>query len=118
MQLLASKSHENYDEEGVLQVKMVYPYTRHNTVQHSMLEVSTVNANRIRVAGKMHTHQNNEPIIMAELVGMVKLFVRTGVEVVKDVYQDYQQRITEMGMLEKTLAVGIVHHANFEKLDK
>jgi len=47
-------------------------------------------------------------------MGMVKLFVRTGVQVVRDVYGAYQAKLDELGMVGKSLAVGIVHHANFK----
>ena len=114
MRLLASKTHENFDEEGVLQVKMVYPYSGENTMDDSLLELSTVSENHYRVAGMMHSPINDEPIVMAGLIGMVKLFVRTGVDVVKDVYLEYQKRITDLGFPGKTIAVAVVHHANLK----
>jgi 3-oxoacyl-[acyl-carrier-protein] synthase III len=40
--------------------------------------------------------------------------VRNGVQVVEDVYQAYQQKMTEMGMPGKEIAVAIVHHANLK----
>ena len=51
---------------------------------------------------------------MAGPMGMVKLFVRTGVKVVQEVYRAYQKRVTELGVPGKAIAVAIVHHANFK----
>jgi 3-oxoacyl-[acyl-carrier-protein] synthase III len=114
MKLLTSKTFEAYDEEGVLQVKMCYPYTGQHTVEQSLIEVSSVSRNHYRVAGRMHTPEGEEPLVMAGLMGMVKLFVRTGVQVVKEVYQDYQAQMAERGLPGKDFAVAIVHHANYK----
>ena len=114
MSLIASKTHENFDAEGVLQVKMVYPYHDENTMPDSIIEVSTVKPQHYRVAGKMYTPKNDEPVIMAGLMGMVKLFVRTGVDVVKDVYQAYQTRVADLGTPGKEFAMAVVHHANLK----
>jgi 3-oxoacyl-[acyl-carrier-protein] synthase III len=114
MNLVTSKTHENYDEEGMLQVKMVYPYIGHQVEEHSLTQVSSVNENHYRVAGLMHVPVNDEPVVMAGLMGMVKLFVRTGVDVVKEVYLDYLKRVEEMGLSGKTFAAAVVHHANLK----
>jgi 3-oxoacyl-[acyl-carrier-protein] synthase III len=45
---------------------------------------------------------------------MVKLFVRTGVQVVSDVYEAYRKLMEKMGMPDKSIAVAIVHHANYK----
>jgi len=66
------------------------------------------------VAGLMHEPHDGSSIAMAGPMGMVKLFVRTGVQVVRDVYGAYQAKLDELGMVGKSLAVGIVHHANFK----
>jgi 3-oxoacyl-[acyl-carrier-protein] synthase III len=50
---------------------------------------------------------------MAGPMGMVKLFVRAGVDVVRDVYQAYQSLTEEYGA-PKEIAVSIVHHANYK----
>jgi len=47
-------------------------------------------------------------------MGMVKLFVRTGVQVVSDVYQSYRSQMEKIGMPDKSIAVAIVHHANYK----
>ena len=47
-------------------------------------------------------------------IGMVKLFVRNGVPVVMDVYQSYRNLMEKLGMPEKSIAVAIVHHANYK----
>jgi 3-oxoacyl-[acyl-carrier-protein] synthase III len=51
---------------------------------------------------------------MAGLIGMVKLFVRTGVQVVTDVMRDYQNLMRQLGTPERSIAVGIIHHANLK----
>ena len=62
----------------------------------------------------MHEPEHDGPIAMAGPMGMVKLFVRTGVQVVRDVYAAYQTRLDELGMAGKSFAVAIVHHANYK----
>jgi len=62
----------------------------------------------------MHEPSNGAAIEMAGPMGMVKLFVRTGVQVVTDVYQAYQNLMEKMGMPDKSIAVAIVHHANLK----
>jgi 3-oxoacyl-[acyl-carrier-protein] synthase III len=47
-------------------------------------------------------------------MGMVKLFVRSGVVAVRNVYQSYQKRMAELGTPGKEIAVAIVHHANLK----
>ena len=78
------------------------------------MDVTEPSENNIRVAGLMHEPHDGSSISMAGPMGMVKLFVRTGVQVVRDVYAAYQMKLDELGMVEKTLAVGIVHHANYK----
>lgn len=109
MRFLVGKSHEAYDGEGVLAVRMSYPHSR-----KSLLEVSQTNKNHIRVAGLMHEPENGESVEMAGPMGMVKLFVRTGVKVVTDVYQSYRNLMEKMGMPDKSIAVAIAHHANYK----
>jgi 3-oxoacyl-[acyl-carrier-protein] synthase III len=62
----------------------------------------------------MHEPKDGSSIAMAGPMGMVKLFVRTGVQVVRDVYASYQSRLDELGLAGKSLAVAIVHHANYK----
>lgn len=109
MKFLVGKSHEAFDDEGVLAVHMYYPHSR-----QSLLEVSQAGRSHIRVAGLMHEPSNGQAIEMAGPMGMVKLFVRTGVQVVADVYQAYQGLMEKMGMPDKSIAVAIVHHANYK----
>jgi len=109
MKFLVGKSHEAFDDEGVLAVHMDYPHSR-----KSLLEISHENQSHIRVAGLMHEPSNGEAIEMAGPMGMVKLFVRTGVQVVSDVYKSYQNLMENMGMSDKSIAVAIVHHANYK----
>lgn len=113
MQFLVGKSAEVYDEEGVLAVRMNYPHSKVKVAGQSLLEV-TQEENFIRVAGMMHEPDSGESIDMAGPMGMVKLFVRNGVDVVKDVYQSYQELMEETGRATERIKVAIVHHANLK----
>lgn len=113
MKFLAGKSREVFDDEGVLQVQMYYPHSRQQT-DGSNIDVTEPLANNIRVAGLMHEPHDGSSVTMAGPMGMVKLFVRTGVQVVRDVYAAYQTKLDELGMAGKSLAVAIVHHANYK----
>ena len=68
----------------------------------------------VRVAGLMHEPEDGSPVVMAGLMGMVKLFVRNGVQVVADVMRDYQALMRSLGTPDKSIAVAIVHHANYK----
>ena len=113
MKFIAGKSHEVFDDEGVLQVAMYYPHSREKTDGYNV-DVTEPFENNIRVAGLMHEPKDGSSITMAGPMGMVKLFVRTGVQVVRDVYAAYQSKLGELGMTGKSLAVAIVHHANYK----
>ena len=114
MKFLAGRSREVFDDEGVLQVAMYYPHSKQKTDGSTNVDVTEPFANNIRVAGLMHEPEDGSSIAMAGPMGMVKLFVRTGVQVVRDVYAAYQAKLGEMGMAGKSLAVAIVHHANYK----
>jgi hypothetical protein len=114
MKLLAGTSYEAYDEEGLLQVHMYYPHSKEMAEGKSLLEVSQDAPNHVRVAGMMHEPADGLPIVMAGLMGMVKLFVRNGVEVVADVYKEYQALMDKLGQSSKSISVAIVHHANYK----
>jgi 3-oxoacyl-[acyl-carrier-protein] synthase III len=111
--LIAGKSAENYDEEGLLQVRMYYPHSRELVPGKSLLEVSQPASGQIRVAGMMHEPVDGLPIVMAGLMGMVKLFVRSGVDVVTEVFNEYSGLMSKLET-PKTIDVGIVHHANYK----
>lgn len=113
MKFLAGKTHEAYDEEGVLEVRMTYPHSGRREIGKSMIEMTQA-GNHIRVAGLMHEPDSEWPVVMAGPMGMVKLFVRTGVQVLQDAYLAYQKRIAELGTPDKSFAVAIVHHANYK----
>jgi 3-oxoacyl-[acyl-carrier-protein] synthase III len=51
---------------------------------------------------------------MAGSMGMVKLFVRNGVYVVREVYKSYREKMGQIGTLGKSIEVAIVHHANLK----
>jgi 3-oxoacyl-[acyl-carrier-protein] synthase III len=114
MKFLAGKTREVFDDEGVLQVAMYYPHSPQRTDGSYNVDVTEPLENNIRVAGLMHEPQDGSSISMAGPMGMVKLFVRTGVQVVRDVYAAYQAKLDELGMAGKTVAVAIVHHANYK----
>ena len=114
MKFLAGKSREVFDDGGVLQVAMYYPHSAMNVDGGTNVDVTEPLENNIRVAGLMHEPEDGSSIAMAGPMGMVKLFVRTGVQVVRDVYAAYQTRLDELGMVGKSLAVAIVHHANYK----
>lgn len=114
MKFLVGGTYEVYDEEGVLEVRMYYPHSSKKTDSASLIEVTQNGKNHIRVAGLMHEPEVDSPVVMAGPMGMVKLFVRNGVQVIQDVYHSYQKRMTELDMPGKTLAVAIVHHANYK----
>lgn len=113
MKFLAGKSREVFDDDGVLQVAMYYPHSR-NSSRGTNVDVTQPFENNIRVAGLMHEPHDGTSIAMAGPMGMVKLFVRTGVQVVRDVYAAYQARLNELGLAGRSLAVAIVHHANYK----
>jgi hypothetical protein len=114
MRFLAGKSREVYDDEGVLQVAMYYPHSKLRVDGGTNIDVTEPLEHNIRVAGLMHEPEDGSSIAMAGPMGMVKLFVRTGVQVVRDVYAAYQAKLDELGMAGKSLAVAIVHHANYK----
>jgi 3-oxoacyl-[acyl-carrier-protein] synthase III len=114
MKFLVGKSHENYDEDGLLQLHMFYPHSRERIPGKSLLEIQYESLKNIRIAGLMHEPQDGAPILMAGLMGMVKLFVRTGVEVVTDVYREYQALMDHLGQSGKSMEVAIAHHANYK----
>ena len=114
MKFLAGRSREAFDEEGVLQVEMNYPHSSQKSTEGSNVEVTQTDATNIRVAGLMHEPTNGSSIVMAGPMGMVKLFVRTGVQVVREAYRAYQDRLGQLGETGKSLAVAVVHHANYK----
>jgi 3-oxoacyl-[acyl-carrier-protein] synthase III len=114
MKFLVGRSHEVFDEEGVLAVRMYYPHSGERAPGKSMVEISQAGHNHIRLAGLMHEPDGEWPVVMAGLMGMVKLFVRTGVRVIQDVYHDYQIRMAELDIPDPRLALAVVHHANLK----
>lgn len=114
MKFLAGKSREAFDEEGVLQVEMDYPHEARHAEGTSNVEVTQTGAHNIRIAGLMNQPADGSSVVMAGPMGMVKLFVRTGVQVVRDAYRAYQEKLAQLGETGKTLAVAVVHHANYK----
>jgi 3-oxoacyl-[acyl-carrier-protein] synthase III len=114
MKFLVGQTREVFDEEGVLAVRMYYPHSGQRVEGQSLVEVTQPKSNFIRIAGLMPVPAGGSPIEMAGMMGMVKLFVRTGVQVVQEVYLAYQKKMAELGMPGKEIAVAIVHHANLK----
>ena len=113
IQFLVGKTHEVFDEEGVLAVRMFYPHSRQHEEGHSLVEASQSGEHSLRVAGLMHEPEGSMPIAMSGPMGMVKLFVRSGVQVVQDAYQAYQDLMNRLGSPAE-ISVAIVHHANYK----
>jgi 3-oxoacyl-[acyl-carrier-protein] synthase III len=112
MKFLTGKTYEVFDEEGVLEVRMDYPHSGRHAEGESLIEVSQ-EGQSVRVAGLMHEPEGGEAVAMAGPMGMVKLFVRSGVQVVADVYQAYLSMMEKLGEPAR-IAVTIVHHANYK----
>ncbi len=112
MRFIAGKAHQVFDTEGVLQVRMLYPHQHRS--QDDLIDVKQTGEHSVRIAGLQYEPQDGANIKMAGPMGMVKLFVRSGVQVVQGVYQAYQEKLKEMGSSGKTIAVAIVHHANYK----
>jgi len=51
---------------------------------------------------------------MAGPMGMVKLFVRTGVQVVSDLYRSYRELMERTGTPDRQIDMVVVHHANLK----
>ena len=114
MKFIVGQAHESFDENGVLGVTMFYPYQGERVKHDNMLEATKVGEHYIRVAGLMNEPESGESIAMAGPMGMVKLFVRTGVDVVRDVYQSYQRRMEDIGQASRNISQVVVHHANYK----
>jgi 3-oxoacyl-[acyl-carrier-protein] synthase III len=78
------------------------------------IEISQIGRRSFRIAGRMYEPEDGSNVKMAGPMGMVKLFVRTGVQVVQEVYRSYQEKQAGLGQAGKSIAVAIVHHANLK----
>lgn len=114
MSFIVGKTHEVFDDKGVLAVRMYYPHSRGVGPGDSRVELSEAGPNHIRVAGMMHEPEGDSPVEMAGPMGMVKLFVRSGVQVVSDVVQAYREKVGELGIPDRSIVTAIVHHANYK----
>ncbi len=114
MQFLAGMTHEVFDQEGVLAVHMYYPHSGERHIDRSNVETSLAGSNHIRIAGLMNQPADGRPVEMAGPMGMVKLFVRSGVDVVSQVYRSYRGLMENNGTQDKNIAVAIAHHANLK----
>jgi len=114
MKFLAGRSREAFDDDGVLQVQMNYPHSVLKSESGTNVEVTQMNGHHIRIAGLMPVPDDGSSIVMAGPMGMVKLFVRTGVQVVIEAYRAYQDKLVQLGETGKSLAVAVVHHANYK----
>jgi 3-oxoacyl-[acyl-carrier-protein] synthase III len=114
MRLLVGKSRETYDEEGLLAVRMFYPYPGSKEAGQPLVNISQEAPDHVRVAALMHEPEDGSPVVMAGLMGMVKLFVRNGVQVVSEVVREYRELMARMGTPDKWISVAIAHHANLK----
>jgi len=115
LKFLVGGSQEVYDEEGVLQVRMTYPHSHRRTEGKSLVEAMQTGEHSFRVAGLMHEPSDDAgAVVMAGPMGMVKLFVRSGVTAVRGVYGSYRDLMAQLAMPSKEIAVAIVHHANYK----
>lgn len=114
MRFLVGKTHEVFDEEGVLGAHMYYPHSRQRHETGTNVETSLAGPRYIRVAGLMNEPKDGRPVAMAGPMGMVKLFVRSGVQVVSEVYAAYQEWLARAGSMGKKIAACVVHHANYK----
>ena len=114
MKFLVGRTLEVFDESGLLQMRMFYPHSRILAAGKSMLETAQAGLHHFRVAGLMHEPEDGSPVNMAGPMGMVKLFVRSGVEVVRDACVAYQEMMEKIGRPDKNIKIAIVHHANFK----
>jgi 3-oxoacyl-[acyl-carrier-protein] synthase III len=113
LKFLVGKIHEVFDAEGVLKVHMYYPHSGKRQGDTNV-EISQAGDNHFRVAGLMHQPEDGAPVEMAGPMGMVKLFVRTGVDVIRDLYGAYQSFLDRVHLPDKSISVAIVHHANYK----
>jgi 3-oxoacyl-[acyl-carrier-protein] synthase III len=114
IKFLVGKAYELFDDQGVLAVRMLYPHSRERIPGQSMIETSQEGYNHLRLAGLMHEPDDDSSVDMAGHMGMVKLFVRNGVQVVRDVYLAYLEKVKALGRGPESLASTIVHHANYK----
>jgi 3-oxoacyl-[acyl-carrier-protein] synthase III len=114
MKFLVGKAREAFDEKGLLAVRMLYPHSHQMVEGQSLVEATQIGAHSIRVAGMMHEPENGEAVDMAGPMGMVKLFVRNGVQAVSDVYQVYRKRMEELELPDASIVTTIAHHANLK----
>lgn len=114
MKFLVGKTFENFDAEGLLQVKMLYPHSRIMEAGKSLIETYQESNFHLRLSGMMHEPLSGMNVWMAGLMGMVKLFVRSGVEVAADVYNEYVELMKSMGTPDRKINFGVVHHANYK----
>ena len=112
LKFLVGKIHEVFDEQGVLSVAMTYPHSGKHGAGQSLVEVTGSGEDDYHVSGLMHETEDGSSISMAGPMGMVKLFVRSGVQVVKEAYLAYQDLMKGLGQVEKNIRVTVVHHAN------
>ncbi len=114
MKFLVGKAREAFDEKGLLAVRMFYPYSRQAVEGQSLVEATQIGAHSIRVAGMMHEPENGESVDMAGPMGMVKLFVRNGVQAVNEAYQLYRKRMEDLELPDASIVTTIAHHANLK----
>ena len=114
LKFLVGGSQEVYDEEGVLQVRMAYPHSHRRTGPVAHRGDANRGAQHPRCRTHARASDDSGAVVMAGPMGMVKLFVRSGVTAVRGVYGSYRDLMAQLAMPSKEIAVGIVHHANYK----
>jgi 3-oxoacyl-[acyl-carrier-protein] synthase III len=114
MEFLVGRTHEVFDEAGVLAVRMEYPHAGRSLDGHSNVDIQQVNPNHIRLAGLMNEPANGSSVTMTGRMGMVKLFVRTDSQVVRQVVEDYRALMIEQGRPDRQIDLVAAHHANYK----
>jgi 3-oxoacyl-[acyl-carrier-protein] synthase III len=114
MKFLVGRTHQVFDKNGTLAVRMYYPHARKHDESVSMEDVQQAGENHIRVAGFMHEPEEGAPLSMESPMGMVKLFVRTGVDFVQGAFSAYRDYVRETEQGARQFATAVVHHANYK----
>ena len=65
IKFLVGRSFENFDEEGLLEVRMTYPYSREGSADNSLVKVDQDAPDHIRVAGLMHEPEDGSSLAHA-----------------------------------------------------
>ena len=111
MQFLAGESQEVYDEDGVLQC--VWPTLTGSPGRGTVVIEVAQTAHSLRFAGLMHEPDNRSgAVVMAGPMGMVKLFVRSGVR--RCAAHTLHTATACAASCRARISPSLVHHANYK----